>query len=318
MDNIDNLFNNFPSEKELLNIIKYTSTTSLGSEFAEKDIKSWLENFKGEVIDVKYERLLALWLLSHFTYYNKEEVNHLCKVLYSDLIHLIVRSIDTTQQTIEDTVNSFFSKSNIISAEETSGSGGFIAYIFRQVNNLPIKDLFNFSLENISDDIQNIIVIDDVTLSVGDAGQKYKFWQKAHKLYPNKNFYLLTLIANEDSIKDLYDTFKINVVSSIKLDNRDRCFNGESDIFSSFPELIGIAKKVAEHYGRKIDIRDSWGETNSLGYSDGQYAFGFYYNTPDNSLPIFWGQKNGWLPILKRYHKNYYKTEKYLHDERFI
>ncbi|MDR2409621.1 MAG: hypothetical protein LBE13_16135, partial [Bacteroidales bacterium] len=59
------------------------------------------------------------------------------------------------------------------------------------------------------------------------------------------------------------------------------------------------------------------GVTDPLGYKDGEYAFGFYYNTPDNSLPIFWGQKNGWLPILKRYHKNY-RIKKYLHNERFI
>jgi hypothetical protein len=311
MDNIDNLFNNFPSEEELLNIIKHTSTTSLGSEFAEKDINVWLDNFTGEVINVKYERLLALWLLSHFTYYNKEEVNHLCKVLYSDLIHLIVKDIDTNLDTIEDTVNSFFSKSNIISAEETSGSGGFIAYIFRQVNELPIKELFNFSLENISDDIQNIIVIDDVTLSVGEADQKHEFWKKARKLYPNKIFYLLTLIASEESSNDLHNTFNITVVSSITLDNRDRCFSPESDTFSSFTQLIDNAKEIATHYGKKIGI------TDPLGYKDGQYAFGFYYNTPDNSLPIFWGQKNGWSPILKRHHKNY-RTQKYLHNERFI
>ncbi|MDR2410109.1 MAG: hypothetical protein LBE13_18650, partial [Bacteroidales bacterium] len=251
MNNIANLFNTFPSEEELLNIIKYTSTTSLGSEFSEKDINAWLGNFKGEVIDVKYEKLLALWLLSHFTYYNKEEVNHLCKVLYSDLIYLIVRKIDTTPRTIDYTVNSFFSKSNIISAEETSGSGGFIAYIFRQVNELPIKELFNFSLENISDDIQNIIVIDDVTLSVGEACQKYKFWKKARELYPSKNFYLLTLIANRESSNDLQNAFNITVVSPIKLDNRDRCFSSESDVFSSFPQLIDVAKNMSKHYGKK-------------------------------------------------------------------
>jgi hypothetical protein len=311
MDNIDILFENFPAEEDLRNIIKHTSTTSLGSEFAEKDIDIWLDNFKGEIIDVKYERLLALWLLSHFTYYNKEEVSHLCKVLYSDLIHLIVKDIDIFKKGIEEAVDSFFSESNIISAEETSGSGGFIAYIFRQENDLPIKELFNFSLENISDDVKNIIVIDDVTLSVGVAGQKYRFWEKARKLYPNKNFYLLTLIANEESINDLRNTFNITVVSSIKLDNRDRCFSDKSDVFSSFPQLINKAKEIAEHYGKKIAI------TSALGYENGEYAFGFYYNTPDNSLPLFWGQKNGWMPILKRYHKNY-KNKKYLHDERFI
>jgi hypothetical protein len=162
--------------------------------------------------------------------------------------------------------------------------------------------------------VENIIVIDDVTLSIGEDGQKYNFWKKARKLYPSKNFYLLTLIASEKSIQDLHDTFDITVVSSIKLDNRDRCFSKESDVFSSFPDLIEITQKVSTHYGKKISIT----RIDPLGYKDGQYAFGFYYNTPDNTLPIFWGQKNGWVPILKRYHKNYYNNKNYLHNEPFI
>jgi hypothetical protein len=115
MDNIEILFANFPSEENLQNIIMHAAATSIGTEFAAKDIDNWLDNFKGEVIELKYERLLALWLLSHFTYYSKKEVDHLCKVLYSDLIHLIVKCVDTSKRTIEDVINSFFAKSNIFS-----------------------------------------------------------------------------------------------------------------------------------------------------------------------------------------------------------
>jgi len=313
-NNIETLFKNFPTEDDLQNIIRHTSATSIGIEFTAKDIDSWLDNFKGEVFKLEHERLLALWLLSHFTFYNEEEVKHLCRVLYADLIHLAVKDIDLSTASIEESINSFFSKTNIISAEETSGSGGFIAYIFRQENELPFRGgLFNFSLENIDDTIENIIVIDDVTLSIGEKGQMHEFWEKARKLYPNKNFYLLTLIATENSIQYLYDTFKVTIISSIKLDERDRCFSKESDTFSSFPDLTESAKEFAIHYGKKIGIE----RIDPLGYNDGQYTFGFYYNIPDNTLPIFWGQKNGWIPILRRYHKNYY-TKKYLHNERFI
>jgi hypothetical protein len=310
MNNIVNLFNDFPSEEELRNIIRHASSTSIGSEFVAKDIDKWLNNFKGEVLELKYERLLALWLLSHFTYYNQEEVKHLCRVLYAGLIHLVVNDINSATN-IEETVNSFFSKANIISAERTSGSGGFIAYLFRQENNNLPMTLFNFSLANISDSIESMIVIDDVTLSIGVDNQKYKFWEEARQLYPNKDFYLLTLITTESSIQDLHKTFNVKVISPIILDNRDKCFSSESDTFSSFPDLTEYAKKVATHYGEKIGI------TDPLGYKDGQYAFGFYYNTPDNTLPIFWAQKNGWVPILRRYHKNY-NTKNYLHNEQFI
>ena len=308
---IETLFKGFPSEEDLLNIIMHTSTTGWEGELVEKDIETWLENFKGEVYDIKLERLLALWLLSHFTYYNESEVKHLCRVLYKDLLHYILKETTTPGSNIEDTLKLFFSKSNIISAEETSGSGGFIAYIFRQENQLPIKQLFNFSLENIGDKIENVIVIDDVTLTSGKDGQMYNFWEKAKLKYPKKNFYLLTLVASESSCEFLSNTFDLKIVTTVKLDKRDKCFANESDVFSSFPNLIPIAKTFAEHYGKKIGI------TDPLGYKDGQFTFGFYYNTPDNTLPIFWGQINSWVPVLRRYHKNY-RTLKFLNHERFI
>lgn len=315
---IDKLFQSFPSEEELIDIIRNTSTAVWESELVEKDIESWLSNFIGEICDIRYERLIALWLLSHFTFYNKHEVQHLCKVIYRDLIHKIVEGIDATKSNAEEIIKEFFSKSNIISSEETSGSGGFIAYFFRHENKLPMT-LFNFSLENISKNTENIIIIDDVTLSQGAAGQMYDFWKKAKVKYPKKNFYLLTLIASGASLNYLKTTFNIEVITAIRLDNRDKCFHEESDVFSSFSEplvkeeLIALTKKFAKHYGNKINIPNM----HPFGFADGQFTFGFFYNTPDNTLPIFWGQINGWIPILRRYHKNY-KTQTYLHNEQFI
>lgn len=309
---MEKLFDGFPSEEELLNIIRHTSTTVWESELVERDIENWLSNFKGEVYDIKHERLLALLLLSHFTYYNQQEVKHLCRVLYSDLLHLVVNGLDTSKISVEDAVKIFFSKSNIISPEKTSGSGGFIAYYFRQENHLPMT-LFNFSMTNINDSIENIILIDDVTLTQGDLGQMHRFLTGATVKYSKKKFFLLTLISSEDSYKHLKSKFNIEIVTAVKLDNRDKAFHPESDIFTSFKDLTILTEKFAEYYGKKINIPD----VEPLGFANGQYTFGFFYNTPDNSLPIFWGQINGWTPILRRYHKNY-KTQTYLHHERFV
>lgn len=309
---IEKLFEGFPLEEELLNIIMHTSNTVWESELVEKDIENWLGNFTGDVYEVKYERLLALWLLSHFTYYNQNEVKHLCKVLYGDLLHLVVNGLDMSRITPEEAIKNFFSKSNIISSEKTSGSGGFIAYYFRHENRLPMT-LFNFSMDNINDTVENIILIDDVTLTKGNAGQMHKFLKRTTPKFPKKKFYLLTLVSSEDSYTSLKSNFNIEIVTTIKLDNRDKAFHTESDIFTSFKSLIKVAENFAEHYGKKINIPD----VEPLGFGNGQYTFGFFYNTPDNSLPIFWGQINGWIPILRRYHKNY-RTQTYLHHERFV
>lgn len=314
----DKLFQVFPPKEKLMNIIRHTSSTVWGNELVVNDIENWLNNFTGKMFDFEHERLLALWLLSHFTYYNHEEVKHLCKVLYRDLIHKVMSGPNIDNLGPEDLVKRFFEKSAIIPSEETSGSGGFIAFFFRHENDLPMT-LFNFSLENVNERTENIIVIDDVTLSKGEMGQMHSFWANAKKKHPSKQFYLLTLVASESSLNYLTSTFGIQIVSAIRLDNRDKCFQVESDVFSSFrespehSEIINLSQRFAEHYGKQIGIQN----LHPLGYANGQYTFGFFYNTPDNSLPIFWGQINGWVPILRRYHKKYL-PQTYLQNERFI
>lgn len=305
---LDEIFADFPSEEDLMNIIMHTSSTAWENTLVEKDIGTWLQNFKGEVLEVKRERLLALWLLSHFTFYSQDEVTHLCKVVYRDLLHLIISKHGGEDYKL--VIENFFGKSNIISPEMTSGSGGFIAYFFRHENHLPMT-LFNFSIDNVLDSIENFLIIDDVTLTAGDDGQLYAFFKKAKAKYPTKKFYLLSLVSSEEAILKLKTDFSIEVVSAIILDERDKCFNAKSDIFYSYPDLINTAKSFAEHYGKKVPI------TDPLGYRDGQYTFGFFYNTPDNTLPIFWARVNGWNPILRRYHKNY-SRKNYLGNERFI
>jgi hypothetical protein len=173
--------------------------------------------------------------------------------------------------------------------------------------------LFNFSIENVSDSVENIIIVDDVILT-GEYGQMYRFLTKNSSKYQSKKFYLLTLVASLASVEYLQRNFKnIEIVTAITLDSRDKCFNPESHIFSVYPDLLDLARKFAEHYGKRFI---SLG-VEALGYRDGQYTFGFFYNTPDNTLPIFWGQVTGWGPIIKRYHKNY-RARKFLGNERFI
>ena len=46
-------------------------------------------------------------------------------------------------------------------------------------------------------------------------------------------------------------------------------------------------------------------KSHPLGFADGQHLFGFYYNTPDNTLPIFWCKSPNWSPAFVRYGKVY-------------
>lgn len=305
-----NAFKNFPNEKSLMKVIMHTSSTVWKNELTKGHIDAWLSNFQGEAFAVKNERLMALLLLRHFTFYNQEEVTHLCRVIYRDLIHRLLISNTATSRAPIDVIDEFLGKATITTFEQASGSGGFIAYIFRHANKLPMS-LFSFSIDKLSSAIENVIIIDDVTLTPGSGGHLFDFFTANIPKHPGRKFFLLTLISTEDSIDFLRKTFNVEVVTAIKLDSRDKCFHPESDIFSSRPNLRAAGQELAECYGRKIMKHDP------LGYQNGQSTFGFFYNTPDNTLPIFWGQVGGWEPIISRYHKNY-NGRRYLENERFI
>ena len=82
-----------PSVEDLLKQIMLTSETIWkGEKLSRHDVDAWLENFTGDVFEVAYERKLALWLLANFVYFNSDEVKHLCKILYRDYIHTILRT----------------------------------------------------------------------------------------------------------------------------------------------------------------------------------------------------------------------------------
>jgi hypothetical protein len=307
----ESLFTDFPSEEELMSMIMHTSATVWEHQLVKKDIEKWLSNFKGELFSLEHERLIALWLLSHFTFYNENEVKHLCKVIYRDLIHFILE--DNSKANLEPSilVSSFFNKTNVISAEKTSGSGGFIAYFFRHMNDLPFDKIFNDSITKITDDIENIIILDDATFTAGVKGQMARFLKNNATKHASKKFYLLTLLASEAAIEYLTSTYNVKVISAIRLDTRDKCFSSESDVFSSFPNFIQLGYEFAEYYGKKTK------PDHPLGYEDAQFTFGFHYNTPNNTLPIFWAQTKGWIPIINRYDKNF-GSRGFLTNERFI
>lgn len=306
---MNGILQDFPKMLELKKLIMHTSATVWKREITEKEIDRWLDNFTGAVLSKDEEKVFALWLLLNFVYYNEDEVVHLCKVLMKDFIHKMLVDTNTQQDDIDNNLYEIISKTRFLSLGEPSESGGYILYYFRHVNALHIS-YFIFPKTGDSDLIDNLVYIDDVTLTAGKDGQAHRKLKKIKSKYPNKKIILLTLIASEDSIAELRK-IGVEVITTIRLDERNRCFCANSDMFHDYPNYIEACKKFASHYGNKIDSE------MPLGYKNGEYAFGFFYNTPDNTLPIFWGTNNNWYPIFKRYDKNY-KRKNLEINERFL
>lgn len=275
-----------PEKEILIGLLKKTIEKSWKIDMEIDIIEEWLKNFNGEVYGIEDERILALWLLCNYTFYNKEDVRHLCKTLYHSFIHQLL--VDFLPQTDQD-IESLISNVKYSAIGLASQSGNYLLYDFRYEAGLKTKD-FYFPTTINSDSNTIVAFLDDVLLS-GDTA--LKFFERNLKGIKAKKIYYLSLFATEKAIQRL-EKENIHVVYCGLLNDRDRSFSDKSLLFTKYEELLEPSKRVAFHYGQKLQ------QYNPLGHGDGQFRFGFYYNTPNNTLPIFWSSAKGWKPIFER------------------
>lgn len=281
----------FPKTEEMYEILRKTIEKAWKAEFSVSTIDDWLDNFTGQVLDVSDEKRIALWLLCNFTYYSPAEVNHLCRILYNKLLHDIITREALSIAQLEERMK----RASFSSIGSASESGGLLLYHFRQEAELSI-DQFFYPTEIKSDPDTIAVFIDDATLS-GGTGTRHFYNILQEKSF--KRVYYLTLVASKTAIDKLKE-HGIHVIYCSMVDARNKCFSQESMVFYRYQSLRDSAKRMIEEYGKRI-IRPRT-KMKPLGFDDGQYCFGFYYNTPNNTLPIFWSDYN-WNPIFLRKEK---------------
>ncbi len=313
---VEHIKEKLESEK-LKDLISKTSIIAWNAEMPETKINEWLQNFDGTALgDIEAEKKLALWILLHFVFYTDNEVRVLCKSIYNEYIH---------HKLIEYKSNGFLTKFNLrekakyiiqntlfIALGNDSESGANILYFFRQENKLP-KHAFDITFSN---DFENIVFIDDVTIS-GEQATKYI---KKYNAINRQNTYLLTFMATKASIKHFSFLSKdIKLIHSILLDERAKIFSESSYVFSNeeTKKIMSAAEKMCHVYGKSILEHHYYMAEHPLGFDNGQYLFGFYYNTPDNALPVIWCDLNGWKPAFKRYDK-IVREEVSLHESIYL
>lgn len=281
----------FPEVEVMMEMIKKTINTSWKNNLTNDDVEKWLNNFTGKVYSEDTERRLALWMLVYYTYYNEKEINHLCRILYKNLIHdVAVREKIDTSNNMKNILDRMY-----FSAMGNAGeSGSLLLYLFRQEAGISM-DRFFYPTAMKEDKDGIAVFIDDVTLSGTTAARFYRENIAALKY---KYIYYITLFASENAITRI-SKHNVKVLYATLLSDRDRSFSDKSMMFYHFPEIKDFAQKVAEEYGKIIEPE------KPLGYKNGQFCFGFSYNTPNNTLPIFWSNKEGWYPLFPRKEKIY-------------
>ena len=303
-----------------------SSIVAWENKLSPSALDKWLENFTGQALNDKAaEQAIAAWLMLNFTYYSKAEVYELCRIIYRKYIHKKLReeSYLKSGDSITEKVQRILERTIFVPLGNPSESGALILYDFRTANSLP-KDLFNQHAnlnEKLNDgSIDDIVLIDDVTLSgsqsidyIGDLS------------LGNVNATLLTFFATPEAIRNLKSSApQLAPVYASLLDNRTKLFSDESSAFSNEDtvQIKELALQLCNHYGKhvvenELSNAEAYMKSFPLGFADGQQLFGFYYNTPDNTLPIFWCNSANWSPAFIRYGKIYDVKGVAIQDEQY-
>lgn len=276
--------------------------------------REWVSNFTGEG-----EPLFAYHLLNRFVYYSDAEI----RALTGRLLSLLRRDV---------MVGHFKKHRNILPESELNnllneaqkgtvftyvlgengrpcGSGVPMLNHFRGIGVPESQTIFHYEIlkEILLHNKDTIVLVDDF---IGTGTQAANFWtlpqyespwgggklslQELAEESSSLTFYYLALVGSSDGIEYLREVAPdLRVIVSEVLTNEYSVFGDESLFWRSVGER--------DEYLRLYDtICSRVGIDNEFGYGDLSLALAFSHGIPDNSLPIFFWDENGWNPLFRR------------------
>lgn len=279
------------------------------TNFKDIGLQQWLDNF-----DNYEDRGLAIELLSQFSYFDDTMIREMLLSLYRDLFLYPIRQkiLNNSELNLEEEID----KTRFLGMGNPSESGTFLLYYFRQINNIQ-KKLFIDSGKvefGINSDIVRYVYIDDMSISGSQivdytTNDKYTITAKKIKASnPNIEINCYLLFATEEAIIKIKEKNIFNDVKAVfELDDSFDCFSTRSRYLKDKMKretTIKMLKKYKQNYDNAPDLK---GDDIVFGYNKSSLLLGLNHNTPDNTLPFFWGKSNNWQPIFMRYGKNYGK-----------
>jgi hypothetical protein len=287
-------------------------------------LDAWLSNFSGEIDSKEKERHHALHLLQQFMYFGTVEVRELLRALFRDHFRYpISRRIRRTkndtldQELIHREFDSELKRTRFLGVGNPAESGTHLLYYFRQENNLPkelfcnTEQIFSFSpgiRPTIRDSsIKRYVFMDDFCGSGNQVKQYLSgMVSEIKEQQPDCEVWYLVLFATERGLASVSAAKVFDVVDSVvPLGKMYRCFDPTSIYFSDAVDSNidkAFSYQLFTHYGKKLC------GGAPLGYGDCQLIIGFCHNTPDNTLPTVWMERNSpfWRPAFPRFHKTAY------------
>ncbi|MNU46051.1 hypothetical protein D3C71_349050 [compost metagenome] len=252
------------------------------------DILKWLNNFEEE------EQHLAVNFLKNYTIYTSYEIED----ALNHGLEKILNSTPNSEKIVIHPVGSF------------GKSGSLVAYLLNKTNTYSKnQNRFNLcssieELEKIRSTQFKLILIDDF---VGTGGSIIKYWDK--KLTPInhrvKELIFLGVAGMENGVESIKPIF--NEVFILKSNIFKKAFSSDASYFGyrNHLDYRELCYKYGSLLTRKEILKNkSVRYPDSLGYSNSQAMVGFYYGSPNNSLPVFWHpgtDDTPWFPLFPRF-----------------
>jgi hypothetical protein len=297
-------------EEDLKDKIKVMSQTIWEGKANGPQIDTWLSNFTGQVIDIATERRHALYWLSRYMYYGVREVEALLRAIYLDLFRYPLieaarkKNGDTRDQILLSRLfNEELSRTRFLPFGGMAKSGAMLLYHFRHITGLS-EELFA-AVEGVEakkpectpPTATRYVFIDDL-LGSGDQASSYmkRFVAPIRDAYGSSvEISYFVMFATEAGVNLLRASHKeLDRIEAVHvLDDSFKCFDSDTRYYPAFGLDSATGKSIASLYGSRVD-------PHPLGYKDSQLLLGFFYNTPDNTLPVIWSRGSSWKPIFGR------------------
>lgn len=242
-------------------------------DITDEEIFSWTNQFSLE------DRPFIEKLLSNFQYYSSKKVNSTIKVLHTK----IQKALKIPAENIWYVPVGYVAK-----------SGTAVAYFYKIQNNLPqnrfisSNDLPNLQLTKES----AVVFLDDF---IGSGHQATMVWQKIlEPIIPMDlpcPIVFGALVGFEKGIRYLESSTKFEVIVADIISDSNLPFSLQSTIFDNEEEKLKT-ETIVKKYGEILYPQ------HPLGYSESKGILGFFYSTPNNTIPIFWSTEKNWQPLL--------------------
>ncbi|PRY04415.1 hypothetical protein [Paraburkholderia sp. BL25I1N1] len=261
--------------------------------------RAWYRQFQDRECE-----LLGACLLDNLVYRSKQQVLALLKSAMTSSVLLGTEAADDLQivRALQERKDPHTRLIPIISIEQPPTKSG--TYMLRLLaRSLGIRDkwmIWPELLDSQPSSVSRLIMVDDFC----GTGDQFTSFMSRKPLVdflsqrPDCQIVYVTAAAHTDGLQKIqHELPSICVVAGEILTKSHHFFDGSVlDQYNS----IALKTQLRDQYVMVCNAFGLGGRIGNYGYQDQALTYAFAHGTPNNTLPVFWYETDGWTPLLDR------------------